>query len=404
MVDRRSPPRASDALVNDVSRSAPHAVIIGAFEHPRRVIPDRSIAQIHREVIAGALADAHLTLSDVDGFFCDGTAPGFGPVSLMEFLGLRCRYVDSTELGGATYIAHLGRAAAAIAHGECDVAVVTLAGRPRSGGAPPGAGAGVDAPERPFEDVGMKTAVPNYALAARRHMWEFGTTNEDLAWIKVAASEHASHNPCAFLPDPVSVDDVLASPLVADPLHRLDCCVVTDGGGALVLARNDIARTTGRTAVSILGCATAMRHGITNVDITESAGCESGGRAFGQAGVRPSDINYASLYDSFTITVLLAIEDLGFCKKGFGGGFVSDGGLRSPGGALPFNTDGGGLSNNHPGNRGGMTKVIEAVRQLRGEAHPTLQVPQCEVAVAHGVGGLIATRHVAATAVLARVS
>jgi acetyl-CoA C-acetyltransferase len=378
------------------------AVIAGAYEHPRREIPDRTTAQIHHEVAVGALTDAGLTLADVDAYFCDSTAPGFGPVSMAEYLGLAARYVDSTETGGSSYLAHVGHAAAAIAAGKCRVALITLAGKPRSGGSRPGgAGRIMNSPEAGFEQVGIFSPVTNYALSASRHMHEFGTTSEQLAWIKVAASEHAQHNPNALLPAPVTVDDVLASPLVSDPLHRLDCCVVTDGGGALVVVHQDVARELGRAGASVLGHGEALKHGDAGrVDLTYSAARWSGPAAFAEAGVTPDDIQYASIYDSFTITVLIALEDLGFCEKGKGGAFVADGALRSPGGRLPFNTDGGGLCNNHPANRGGMTKVIEAVRQLRGEAHPAVQVPGCELALAHGTGGALSTRHGSATLVL----
>jgi acetyl-CoA C-acetyltransferase len=378
------------------------AVIVGAFEHPRREIPDRTVAQIHREVAAGALADAGLSFDDVDAYFCDSTAPGFGPVSMAEYLGLAPRHVDSTETGGSSYLVHVGHAAAAIAAGTCRVALITLAGRPRTGGAMPGGAQRImDSPEAGFEQAGIFAPVGNYALSASRHMHEFGTTSEQLAWIKVAASEHAQHNPNALLRDPVTVDDVLGSPLVADPLHRLDCCVVTDGGGALVVVHPDVARDLGLAGASVLGHGEAVKHGDAGrIDLTYSAARWSGPSAFAEAGVAPADIQYASVYDSFTITVLIALEDLGFCAKGEGGAFVADGALRSPGGRLPFNTDGGGLCNNHPANRGGMTKVIEAVRQLRGEAHPAVQVPGCELALAHGTGGALSTRHGSATLVL----
>ena len=378
------------------------AIIAGAYEHPRREIPDRTVAQIHHEVAAGALADAGLTFADVDGYLCDSTAPGFGPVSMSEYLGLSPRYIDSTETGGSSYLAHVGHAAAAIAAGKCRVALITLAGRPRTGGAMPGGAQRIqDSPEAGFEQAGIFAPVGNYALSASRHMHEFGTTSEQLAWIKVAASEHARHNPHALLRDPVTVDDVLASPLVADPLHRLDCCVVTDGGGALVVVHPDVARELGRAGAVVLGHGEALKHGDAGrIDLTYSAARWSGPAAFAEAGVTPDDIQYASIYDSFTITVLIALEDLGFCAKGQGGGFVADGALRSPGGRLPFNSDGGGLCNNHPANRGGMTKVIEAIRQLRGEAHPAVQVPGCELALAHGTGGALSTRHGSATLVL----
>jgi acetyl-CoA C-acetyltransferase len=379
------------------------AHVAGVYEHPRRDIPDRTVAEIHAEVAAGALADAGLGFGDVDAFFCDGTAPGMGPLGMAEYLGLQLSYMDSTETGGSSYLVHLGHAAAAIATGKCRVALITLAGKPRTGGAGPGGFNRIpSSPEADFERMwGLPGAVGNYALAATRHMHEFGTTSEQLAWIKVAASRHAQHNPDAFLPHAVTVDDVLGSPMISDPLHRLDSCVITDGGGALVVVSPEVARDLPRRTATVLGHGEAPKH--TNggrVDLTYTGAVWSGPRAFEEAGVTPDDIDYASIYDSFTITVLETIEDLGFCEKGKGGAFVADGALESPHGRLPFNTDGGGLCNNHPSNRGGITKVIEAVRQLRGEAHPAVQVPDCELALAHGTGGSLSTRMGSATVIL----
>jgi acetyl-CoA C-acetyltransferase len=380
------------------------AYIAGAFEHPRREIPDRSIAQIHAEVAEGALTDAGLSLADVDAYFCAGDAPGFGPISMADYLGLHCSYADSTELGGSSYLAHVGHAAAAIGAGKCQVALITLAGKPRTGGVPPGEGSNpLDAPEAPFEQRYGMTSVAGYALAAQRHMYEFGTTSADLAEIKVAASLHAQHNPHAFLPKPVTIEEVLASPMVADPLHRLDCCVITDGGGALVVVSPEVGRDLRRRKVRVLGHGEAPKHTQGGrIDLSYSGALWSGPRAFAEAGVRPQDIDYVSIYDSFTITVLITLEDLGFCEKGQGGRFVRDGALVSPNGRLPFNTDGGGLCNNHPSNRGGMTKVIEAVRQLREEAHPEVQVANCQLALAHGTGGSLGTRMGSVTLVLGR--
>jgi acetyl-CoA C-acetyltransferase len=380
------------------------AFIAGAYEHPRRNIPDRTVTQIHAEVAVGALADAGLSMSDVDAYYCAGDAPGFGPISMAEYLGLRCRTYDSTESGGSSYLVHVGHAAAAIAAGHASVALITLAGTPRNGGNQPGAGAAFSsAPEAEFENVWGSSVVGNYALAARRHMYEFGTTSEQLAEIKVAASVHAQHNPNAALRDVVTVEEVVASPLVADPLHRLDCCVITDGGGALIVVSPEVARSLPRTCVKILGQGEAAKDTMGGrVDLTYTGAVWSGPRAFAEAGVTPADIDYASIYDSFTITVLMTLEDLGFCAKGGGGRFVLDGRLQAPHGGLPFNTDGGGLCNNHPANRGGMTKVIEAVRQLRGEAHPAVQVPDCRLALAHGTGGSLATRMMSSTLILGR--
>ena len=381
------------------------AYIAGVFEHPTRKAPDKTVAQLHAECAAGALADAGLTKRDVDGYFCAGDAPGMGPLAMADYMNLKLRHLDSTELGGSSYIAHVGHAAAAIAAGKCDVALITLAGRPRSEGHSGTAARPViaTAPESPWEGPFGPVTVNMYAMCAMRHMHEFGTTAEQLAWIKVAASHHAQHNPNAMLPEVVTVEEVVSSPVIADPLHRLDCCVVSDGGGALVVTRNEIARGLNRPLVAIRGAGEASKGPAGgDIDLTFSAGRWSGAAAFAEAGVTPREIQYASIYDSFTITVLIQLEDLGFCDKGKGGAFVADGNLISGVGKLPFNTDGGGLCNNHPANRGGMTKVIEAVRQLRGEAHPAVQVPSCALALAHGTGGLLGSRHASATLILER--
>ena len=382
------------------------AYIVGAFEHPRRAIPDRTVAEIHAEVALGALTDAGLSKDEIDGYFCATDAPGQGPISIVEYLNLKPRYVDSTELGGCSYVSHAARAAEAIAAGKCNVALITLAGRPRSDKKAIGTETRVHSanqPDTPWELPYRPVLASGYAMAARRHMHEFGTTSAQLAWIKVAMSRHASHNANAMLPGVVTVEDVLSSPMIADPLHRLDCCVVSDGGGALIVARREIARDLTRPLVRIRGGGHAIKHGNAGaVDLTTTAAAPSAADAFAQAGLTPSDIKYASLYDSFTITVLLQLEDLGFCGRGEGGRFVEDGGLISGSGRLAVNTDGGGLCNNHPANRGGMTKVIEAVRQLRGEANAAVQVPDCDLALAQGIGGNIGTRHAGATLIMER--
>jgi acetyl-CoA C-acetyltransferase len=300
---------------------------------------------------------------------------------------------------------HVAHAVQAIRAGKCSVALITLAGRPRSEGVK-AAGPRVINPIQPdvsFEVPFAPSIVNMYAMVAARHMHEYGTTSEQLAWIKVAASTHAQYNPNAMLPKVVTVDDVVNSPLVSTPLHRMDCCVISDGGGALIVAREDIAKSLKRPLVKVLGMGETVKGQMGgNVDLTYSGAVISGKTAFEEAKVSHADIKYASIYDSFTITVLMQLEDLGFCKKGEGGKFVQDGNLISGVGKLPFNTDGGGLCNNHPTNRGGITKVIEAVRQLRGEAHPKVQVPNCDIALAHGTGGSLGTRHGSATLIMER--
>jgi len=379
------------------------AYIAGIFEHPTRKAVDKTVAMLHAEVARGALADAGLSKDDVDGYFCDGSLPGLGGMAIAEYMGLDLKHTDTTETGGSSYIVHVGHAMEAIAAGKCNVALITLAGRPRAEGLKTlGARArGEDSPERGFELPYGPMVTNLYAMAAMRHMYEFGTTSEQLAWIKVAASHHAQHNEHAMLRDVVTVEDVVGSPMISDPLHRLDCCVISDGGGALVVVSPEIAKSLGDRCIKVLGQGTSVKHlNGGRFDLTYTGAAKSGPIAFAEAGVTPGDIDYASIYDSFTITVLETLEDLGFCEKGKGGAFVSDGNLISGTGKLPFNTDGGGLCNNHPANRGGMTKVIEAVRQLRGEAHPAVQVPDCRLALAHGTGGQISQRTGASTVIL----
>lgn len=387
-------------------RTTPTAYIAGAWEHPTRKATDKTLIQLHAENVKGALQDAGLTMQDVDGFFCASDVPGLGALSITEYLGIRPTYVDNTDTGGSSYVLAVGHVAQAIAEGKCSVAVVTLAGKPRTGRPNKGEGAFFDdpnCPDVPYE-LPFGHVIPNlYGMCAARHMYEFGTTSEQLAWVKVAASHHAQHNPHAMLRNVVTVEDVLESPMVSDPLHKLDCCVISDGGGALVVVSQEIAKSLNRPLVRVRGSGEAVKHlNGGKTDLTFSGAVWSGPKAFEQAGVTPADIKYVSIYDSFTITVLMTLEDLGFCKKGDGGKFVADGNLISGVGKLPFNTDGGGLCSNHPANRGGMTKVIEAVRQLRGEAHPAVQVPGCDLALAHGTGGYLGSRHGSATLILER--
>ncbi|WP_455824043.1 thiolase domain-containing protein [Pseudomonas graminis] len=387
------------------------AFIVGAYEHPTRHAVDRSLAQLHADVARGALADAGLSLSDVDGYFCAGDVPGWeaqgvGPFSMVEYLGIQPRHLETTESWGSSYLHHVAQATRAIADGRCTVALITQAGRPRAERQRPDAsqlGQPQTTCEAPFE-MPYGAAVTNlYAMCAMRHQHQYGTTAEQLAWIKVAASHHAQHNPLAMLRNVVTVDDVLGSPLIAAPLRRLDCCVISDGGGALVVAHPSIARSLKRPLITPIGAGFSISHlNGGYFDLLASGGVRSGADAFAEARLKPADIAYASLYDSFTITVLIQLENLGFCAPGQGGAFVADGKLISGVGRLAINTDGGGLCNNHPGNRGGMARLIEAVRQLRGEAHPAVQRPGCSLALAHGTGGLLGSRHGSATLILER--
>jgi acetyl-CoA C-acetyltransferase len=382
------------------------ACVVGAFEHPTRYAPEKSVADLHFECAEGALADAGLTFADVDGYFCAGDAPGASPMWLADYMNIRVRHLDGTEAGGCSYLVHLAHAAQAIATNKCSVALITLSGKPRSLGIKTGTTVRPVSPERPdapWEVAYQPTLVSVNAMFARRHMYEFGTTSEQLAWIKVSASHHAQHNPHALLRNAVTVEDVVNSPMISDPLHRLDCCVITDGGGALVVASPEIARSLKRPLVRIVGCGETVKTQTGGyIDLTTTGASQSGAAAFAEAGVKPSDIKYASIYDNFTIMVLLQLEGLGFCERGKGGRFVADGNLISGVGKLPWNTDGGGLCNNHPANRGGMTKAIEAIRQLRGEAHPAVQVVNCDLALACGPGQVMGSGQNHATVIFER--
>ena len=380
--------------------------VAGAFEHPTREAPDKSTMQLHAEIACGALRDAGLSKERVDGYCSAGTPSGesaLTPLVMTDYLGLDVTFADTTDYGGSSYVAHVGHAASAIRDGDCEACLITLAGRPRSAGQATGTGARrLRTAQDGFERIYGLTNVTAYGMAARRHIHEHGTTPEQLAAIRVAASKHAQYNDEAMYRDPVSVEDVIESRVVADPLHLLDCCVISDGGGALLVVSEAVRRELDRECVEVLGHGEApQHHDAGRIDLTETGAKESGERAFAEADLGPGDVDYASIYDSFTITVLEAIEDLGFCEKGEGGAFVEGGALEAPDGELPFNTDGGGLCSNHPANRGGMTKVIEAVRQLRGETNPEVQV-DADVALAHGTGGNLGTRHGAATLVLGR--
>lgn len=344
-------------------------------------------------VVRAALDDAGLSLADVDGLAYAGMASG-----MAEHLGIQPRYLDGTNVGGSSYELHVEHAAAAIAAGLCDVVVGVYAATPRSdrrrspaGGPPGGAMRMGPNPALEFElPYGLRLPMGAYALAASRHMATYGTTSEQLARIAVDTRRWASMNPRARYQDPITVDDVLESPWIATPLHLLDCCLVTDGAGAFVMTSTERARDLPKPPVAVLGAATGGTHQMISQmpDVTVTGGAVSGPAAFDMAGIKHGDVDLLMGYDSFTITALLHLEDLGFCPKGEGGAFVEDGKL-GPGGSLPMNTNGGGLSYTHPGMYG-MFLLVEAVRQLRGEGGDR-QVPDAEVAVAHGSGGVLST-------------
>jgi len=346
-------------------------------------------------MIEAALADAGLALSDVDGV-CYAGGMGMGSVQLAEFLGIRATFTDSTVTGGSSFEVFVEHAASAIAAGAAEVVLSVYAATPRSdrrrGEAGPDRRRWMMAGPNPAAEwempYGLRMPMGAYALAANRHMAVYGTTAEQLAQIAVSTRQWAAMNPNARFRDPITIEDVLASPMQASPLHLLDCCLVTDGAGAFVMTSAERAGDLHRPPVYVLGAATCHDHQMISQmpDLATTAGAVSGPRAFEMAGVKPGDVSLLMGYDSFTITQLLHFEDLGFCAKGEGGSFVADG-KTGPGGSLPTNTNGGGLSYTHPGMYG-MFLIVEAVRQLRGECGAR-QVPDARVAVAHGSGGVL---------------
>ena len=374
--------------------------IAGAYEHPTRYAPDKTAYQLHAESARGALEDAGLTIRDVDGFFTSGVGP-IGIMSLAQHLNLRPCYLDSQAIGGSSFVSHCLHAAAAIDAGLCSVALVTYGSTAASERFAIGTG-GSFATEPPdhFEAPFGPTIVGSYALVAQRHMHEYGTTSEQLADIAVTMRRHAGMNPQAKYRDPITVEDVLASRIISSPLHLLDCCIISDGGGALVLTSVERARDLVQPPVVILGGAEAVRHhGSGRRDLLDIAARQTGPLAFQRAGITHADVDCAMIYDSYTITVLATLEALGFCKSGEGGAFCADGRIGL-GGALPVNTDGGGLSSNHPGMRG-MFLVIEATRQLRRQ-RGAAQVADAEIACVHGTGGMLGQRHSGVTMILGR--
>ena len=385
------------------------AAIVGIYEHPARFAPDKSELLVQAESVIGALADAGLEKKDVDGLFSSSMSVRMANVSLADYMDLYPKHLDDTSVGGASFEFHLGHAVNAIAAGRIDVAVITYSTLPRSGGISIGTGGAArlgaprlhPAPDS-FEELYGFTTVGLYAMLAQRHMHQYGTTSEQLAEIAVNTRRHASMNPQALYRDIITVDDVVNSRMISDPLHLLDCCVISDGGGAVILASPEVARNCRQTPVWILSQAEGVAHqGAGRRDLMYLAAAQTGGPAMAAAGVTHDDFDMAMIYDSFTITVLMTLEDLGFCKKGEGGDFVSNGRIGL-GGELPINTDGGGLSSNHPGMRG-LFLLLESTRQLRHEFEGTpRQVPDCELALVHGTGGTLASRHSGGTVVLGR--
>ncbi|NLD68066.1 MAG: thiolase [Limnobacter sp.] len=353
--------------------------------------------EILTQAALAACADAGIGLRDIDGLATCSVTASMWAMPVAESLGIRPRFVDSTMLGGSSFVEHLLPAMMALDAGICNAVLVCYGSTQRSGTANRAmiAAARKAMDPQPYEHpYAPATAAPSYALAAARHMHQFGTTREQLAEVAVAARKWAQLNPEAQMRDSLTIDQVLASRMVSDPLTVRDCCLVTDGAGAFVLTRADRAKSLAKPPIYVLGNATALWHRqISSLpDLTVTAASESGPRAFEMAGITAKDADVVELYDAFTINTILFLEDLGFCPKGEGGRFVADGAI-APGGKLPVNTNGGGLSCVHPGMYG-IFLVIEAARQLRGECGER-QVAGAQIAVVNGNGGVLSSQSTA---------
>jgi acetyl-CoA acetyltransferase len=368
--------------------------IVGVGESDLGYTPDKTFLQLIAQATDRALKDAGLTKNDIDGLFSAGWLT-MESIMVAEYLGITPRYSDNTLPGGSAFEFHVEHAAAAIAAGLCETALICYAetrlSDRKKGLAMNFATGAAQEPEEQFEiPYGCWVPIPTYALAAQRHMYQYGTTSAQLAQIAVAARKWAQLNPAASMRDPLTVEDVLASPMMSTPLRLRDCCLVSDGGGAVIVTTAERAKNLRKKPVWVLGSGESHTHrSITGMpDLTVTPAKRSGERAFRMAGLAPADIDLLELYDSFTITVLLQLEDLGFCPKGEGGRFVEDGRL-APGGARPTNTGGGGLSCLHTG-MFGIFLLTEAARQLRGECGER-QVSGARTALCNGIGGSLAS-------------
>jgi acetyl-CoA acetyltransferase len=364
-------------------------------------ITDKTSLQLHAQAILGALDDAGLKLRDVDGLATTGISR-FPVTQLAEYLGIHPRWMDGTFAGGSSYEIFASHGARAISAGLCEVVVMSSGSNQRSARTRRLGGAvEPHLPEAQFEvPYGPLNPISLYAMAAQRHMHEYGTTSQQLAEVAIAAREWARLNPKAFHygSGPIGTGEVIGSPMVSSPLHTLDCCLVTDGGGAVVMTSSANARALAKPPVAVIGHGEATTNmGMASIpDLTSTGARESARSAFEMAGIGIADIDVVQLYDSFTITVLLTLEAIGFCGRGESGTFV-EGGRLGPTGSFPINTSGGGLSYCQPG-MFGIFLLIEAVRQLRGEAGAR-QLPTHRTALCHGTGGILSTH---ATVILAR--
>ncbi|PJG46081.1 thiolase [Sphingobium sp. LB126] len=362
-------------------------VIAGASTYGIGQCPGLSAVDMAAKAALLALADAGIALSEVDALYTSAPYEALGGMELAEYLGITPRVTDCNRTGGSAFEVYVQQAALALEAGLIDCALIAYGSNPASN-PPPGVGMTRQSPwEAPYKPL---APLSSYALAASRHMHLYGTTREQLAEVAVAARQWAQLNPEAAVRDPLSIEDVLKARMVSDPLTVRDCCLFNDGAAAVVMVRADRAKDCARAPVHVLGAAHAVTHReISSMpDLTVTGAAISGPQAFAQAGVKPADMDVAMLYDAFTITPILFLEDLGFCPKGEGGRFVS-GGHVAPGGGLALNTNGGGLSCVHPGMYG-LFLLVEATRQLRGECGER-QVKDARLAVAHGNGGVLSS-------------
>ena len=350
--------------------------------------PGRTAMELLAEASLAAIADAGLALGDIDAIFAATSTHAFPTLSVAEYLGIKPRFFDGTNVGGSSFEMHLLQAALALDAGLCDAALICYGSNQRTAG---GRLVSMSEPQWHETPYHPRHPITAYALAASRHMHQFGTTREMLADVAVAARAWANLNPAAFARGPLTRDDVLASRMISDPLTSRDICLVTDGGGACVMVRAERARDLRHKPAYLLGAAGAQWHrSIAQMpDLTVTAASDSGPRAFAMAGLTPAEVDLAMVYDAFTINTILFLEDLGFCPKGEGGRFVADGAI-APGGRLAVNTNGGGLSCVHPGMYG-MFLIIEAVTQLRGDAGRR-QLGTCDIALCHGNGGTLSSQ------------
>ena len=350
--------------------------------------PGTQVLDLMAQATMRALDDCGLKLSDIDGLFVATTQMRLSSLGLKEYLGIEPKYQDNTQIGGSSFMSHVGHAMLAIEHGLCEVAVITYGSTQKSVSRIMASPREFNPYETPYQPFLPPTA---YALAAARHMHQFGTTREQLAQVAVAARKWALLNPVAWEKKPLTIEEVLSSRMASYPLTVRDCCLVTDGGGAIILTSAKRAKELKKKPVYVLGVGESLSHAsISNMpDLTVTAASRSGPQAYQMAGLKPSDIDVAMLYDAFTINTILFLEDLGFCPKGEGGHFVANGAI-APGGTFAVNTNGGGLSYCHPGMYG-LFLLIEAARQIRGECGDR-QVPQCAHALAHGNGGVLSSQ------------